>query len=84
MRKLRFWPSALLMFAIASGPVLLSGCYGQVRYYDTDYRTYHTWNHHEGVYYQRWENDTHRRHENFRNRNQQEQEEYWRWRHDHH
>jgi hypothetical protein len=83
MRKLRFWPTALLAMAITSGPVLLSGCYGQVRYYDTDYGVYHTWNRHEGVYYQQWENDTHRRHENFRDRNKQDQEEYWRWRHDH-
>jgi len=83
MRKLRFWCTVVLALAVTSGPALLSGCYGQVRYYDADYGLYHTWNHREGLYYEHWENETHKRHEDFRDRDKQEQEEYWRWRHDH-
>lgn len=83
MRKPRFWPTVLLAMAITSGPMVLSGCYGQVRYYDSEYGVYHPWNHQEGLYYGRWENETRRRHMNFRDRSQDEQRQYWEWRHNH-
>ncbi|MGH9727838.1 MAG: hypothetical protein ACRD33_10165 [Candidatus Acidiferrales bacterium] len=56
---------------------------GSYRVYDPEYRDYHRWNNNEVVYYQRWEVDTHRRHEDFRRRNREEQNEYWTWRHHH-
>lgn len=40
MRKIQTFSVALLMTAVMSGPVLLSGCYGQVRYYDASYQDY--------------------------------------------
>ena len=53
------------------------------RVYDPEYHDYHQWDNNEVVYYQRWEGETHRRHENFRRRNREEQNEYWNWRHRH-
>jgi hypothetical protein len=41
------------------------------------------WNAHEGVYYQRWEVETHRDHRDFKKRDAGEQKEYWTWRHNH-
>lgn len=84
MRKLRIFSSALLLSAVMAGPVLLSGCYGEVRYYDSAYGDYHPWNHQEVVYYGRWENETHRDHLDFKNRSKADQDEYWKWRHQQH
>lgn len=84
MRKFQIFSAALLMSAVMSGPVLLSGCYGQVRYYDTTYGDYHPWNHNEVVYYGRWETETHRDHVDFKNRSKADQDEYWKWRHSQH
>jgi hypothetical protein len=76
----------ILPIAIAAAllmPVAIGGCAVRARYYDPDYRDYHTWNHHEEGYYVRWERETHRDHRNFRDRDQIEQNEYWNWRHHH-
>ena len=74
-----FWP---LHFY---SPPLTIGCAvrGSYRVYDPEYHDYHQWDNNEVVYYQRWEGETHRRHENFRRRNREEQNEYWNWRHRH-
>ncbi|MGA7917986.1 MAG: hypothetical protein WCA00_22305 [Candidatus Acidiferrales bacterium] len=74
-----------LLLAIAlAAPVFVAGCEAHVRYYDPYYSDYHTWNHGEVVYYDRWEHDTHRNHEDFNKRNEAEQKEYYTWRHNQH
>ncbi|MGA8870921.1 MAG: hypothetical protein WA434_16780 [Candidatus Acidiferrales bacterium] len=59
---------SLVMITVLAAPVVMAGCAGRV----------------ETGYYQRWETDTHRHHEDFRRRNREEQEEYREWRHDQH
>jgi hypothetical protein len=74
----------LLVVALV-GPVLaVSGCNGEVRYYDAGYGDYHTWNHGEVVYYNNWEHETHREHVDFKKRNDAEKKEYFSWRHNQH
>jgi hypothetical protein len=53
------------------------------RVYDPSYRDYHLWDDHETVYYNRWAEDTHREHREYRQLNDREQAEYWNWRHQH-
>jgi hypothetical protein len=54
------------------------------RVYDPYYTDYHTWNHDEVVYYNRWSAETHRdSHRDFRKLPPEEQKEYWTWRHNH-
>jgi hypothetical protein len=73
---------ALVALAVAlAGPVLVSGCEGEVRTYDAGYGDYHTWNHGEVVYYNNWEHETHREHVDFAKRNDAEKKEYYSWRH---
>ncbi len=73
---------APLFLAMAlAGPVLISGCAEHPRYYDAYYTDYHTWNHGEVVYYNRWEHDSHRDHEDFAKRSEDEKKEYYTWRH---
>jgi hypothetical protein len=85
MRK--FWRGFCSMFVAAAffGTLLISGCAvrGEYRVYDPEYHDYHRWNHTENDYYVRWEDETHRRHRDFRQRDQQEQDQYWQWRHQH-
>jgi hypothetical protein len=78
----RYLGSMLLAAALVASPVF-SGCAARVRYYDEDHRDYHYWNHDEAVYYQRWENETHRDHKDFDRRSDEEKKEYWNWRHSH-
>ncbi len=74
-----------LVAAFFLGSLLASGCAVHThRYYDPAYGDYHTWNNHEGVYYQQWTVETHRDpHRDFRKLNKDEQNEYWSWRHKH-
>jgi hypothetical protein len=73
---------AVMVLAVAlAGPVLVAGCEGEVRTYDVGYGDYHTWNHHEVVYYDNWEHETHRDHVDFAKRNDAEKKEYYSWRH---
>ena len=54
------------------------------RVYDPYYTDYHSWDHDEDVYYQRWADETHRdSHRDFRKLRPEEQKEYWTWRHNH-
>jgi PAS domain-containing protein len=51
-------------------------------YYDPyDHRYYAPAN--EDIYIQQWENETHRRHEEFRRRRNDQRREYWQWRQQH-
>jgi hypothetical protein len=79
--------SLVLITALAS-PAVLAGCAARVdtgyRFYDPGYNDYHVWDNNEGVYYQRWEHDTHRNHRDFRKRGKNEQQQYWNWRHNQH
>jgi hypothetical protein len=70
----------LLAVALAS-PVIITGCAEHARYYDASYNDYHTWNHSEVVYYDRWEHETHRDHVDFARRNDAKKKEYYTWRH---
>ncbi len=74
----------LVLAAALVSPVVISGCAEHVRVYDAEYRDYHDWNHHEIVYYQRWEGETHRTHLDFDRRSEEEKREYWKWRHGQH
>lgn len=78
---LKSFATILLAAAIAS-PVLLAGCSAHVRVYDPYYHDYHPWGG-EVVYYNQWEHDTHRDHEDFNHRNAGDQKAYWDWRHSH-
>jgi len=77
--------SSILMAVGLFSPVLLGGCAARASYriYDPAYADYHVWDNNEGVYYQRWETQTHREHRDFRKRDSGEQQEYWKWRHAH-
>jgi hypothetical protein len=82
---LRHFAPLLLAAALVS-PVVMIGC-ATHRYYDPYYNDYHVWDHHEVVYYNQWEHDTHRTHEDFNKRSEAEKKEYYTWRHsqnDHH
>lgn len=60
-----------------------SGCAARVRYYDTDHRDYHYWNHDEDIYYHRYWDDRHQPYREYRGLNRDEQRDYWNWRHNH-
>jgi hypothetical protein len=78
--------SSILLAVAVFLPVVFGGCAVRASYraYDPAYGDYHVWDSNEGVYYQRWEVETHRDHRDFRKRHSDEQKEYWTWRHDHH
>jgi hypothetical protein len=74
---------SLMLAAVLISPAVIFGCAEHVRYYDAEYHDYHTWDHNEIVYYQRWEAETHRQHVDFDRRSDEEKKEYWKWRHSH-
>jgi hypothetical protein len=61
-------------------PLFTTGCAVHARVYDPYHRDYHGWAG-ETVYYNQWEHDTHRQHEDFNKRNRDDQKAYWDWRH---
>jgi hypothetical protein len=67
----------------AMSTTMIAGCTVHAGYYDPAYHDRHRWAG-EQPYYNRWESDTHRRHEEFRRRQRHEQREYWEWRHHQH
>lgn len=73
--------SLCLAVAIAA-PVITSGC-GHTRYYDTQYRDYHTWGPGEDVYYRQWLNERHYQYRDFHRWDNDHQRDYWQWRHAH-
>lgn len=77
--------SSVFLAAALFAPVAFSGCSARASYrvYDPGHEDYHVWDDNEGVYYQRWEGETHRDHRDFHKRNSDEQKEYWNWRHAH-
>jgi hypothetical protein len=72
--------AAILLAASMVSPVFVTGCTARVRVYDPYYHDHHDWNG-EVVYYNQWEHDTHRDHQDFNKRKSDEQKEYWDWRH---
>jgi hypothetical protein len=72
---------SLLLTAALISTVAISGCAERV--YDPYYHDYHRWDGHERRYYQQWEVETHRPHEDFAKRSDQEKNQYWQWRHSH-
>lgn len=78
--------SSILLAVTLFSPVVFGGCAVRASYrvYDPGHADYHVWDGNEGVYYQRWEVETHRDHREFKKRHSDEQKEYWTWRHDHH
>jgi hypothetical protein len=85
MRQAHRLLSSLLLAAALISPLAITGCAARASYrvYDPYYNDYHTWDHGEVVYYQRWENESHRHHRDFNKRDKDEQKEYWNWRHSH-
>jgi hypothetical protein len=85
MRHARSLLCSLLLAAVMISPVAISGCAARAssRVYDPYYNDYHSWDHHEENYYQRWETDTLRGHRDFDKRDKNDQKEYWNWRHGH-
>jgi hypothetical protein len=80
--------SSLLLAAALASSLAGIGCAEHhavaVRVYDPYYTDYHVWNDDEGVYYNRWADETHRdKHREFRKLDKDEQKEYWTWRHNH-
>ena len=77
--------SSTMLAAALLSPVVFGGCAVRASYrtYDPVHEDYHVWDSGEGVYYQRWEVETHREHREFRKRGNDEQKEYWNWRHSH-
>jgi hypothetical protein len=68
---------------------LLAGCGGGhvavgYRAYDPYYSDYHTWDDHEGVYYNQWIGESHHPRRDYRRLNRNDQRAYWQWRHNHH
>lgn len=84
MRLLKYLAPLVLSASIVV-PAMIEGCAARVetgRVYDPYYHDYHTWDNNEVVYYNRWETDTHRQHQDFNKRSKNEQQEYFTWRHD--
>ncbi len=69
----------------ALGFVCGTACTGTVgvgyRAYDPYYRDYHAWGPDETIYYNRWLDETHRPHRDYRHLKRHDQREYWEWRH---
>ena len=74
--------ASLVLAAGLVSPVLLAGCAVHARVYDPYYHDYHPWGG-EVTYYNQWEHDTHRSHEDFNKRSSSDQKAYWDWRHQH-
>jgi hypothetical protein len=82
MRKTFLIPRGFLLAAAVALPAAVSAC-ATHRYYDSDDRVYHRWNHDEVVFYQRWERETRRPHVDYDRRSDNDRRAYWHWRHDH-
>jgi hypothetical protein len=76
-------PGLLTFAAVILSTTFIAGCAVRAGYYDPYYHDRHRWATEE-PYYDHWERETHRRHEEFRRRQRQEQREYWEWRHHQH
>jgi hypothetical protein len=81
MRDLSGNFAAMVLAVALVGPVFIAACEGEVRTYGVGYGDYDTWNHHEVVYYNNWEHETHRDHVDFAKRSDAEQKEYYSWQH---
>ncbi len=85
MRSASRFFSMLLLAAAVAAPIASTGCEVHAyRVHDPYYNDDHHWNHGEEVYYQQWEVQTHRDHQDFRKRDSDDQKQYWEWRHSHH
>lgn len=74
----------LLAGAVAGSLAGIACEHHYYRVYDPYYTDYHTWNHSEDLYYQRWADETHHdAHRDFRKLPPNEQKDYWTWRHNH-
>ena len=80
--------TSIALSAAFASVTLLAGCSARVstgyRVHDGYYNDDHVWDDAEIGYYGRWENETHRHHEDFRRRRADEQRDYWNWRHQQH
>lgn len=72
----------LLLGAAAVPTMFTTGCTVHAGYYDPYYHDHHQWVVEE-PYYNQWERETHRQHEEFKSRQEKERKEYWDWRHRH-
>ena len=83
MQKILSNLTLLAFAAVVALSVFLSGCTVHAGYYEDPYHhDRHAWSG-EVVYYNQWEHDTHRSHEDFDKRNDADKKAYWDWRHQH-
>lgn len=82
MPKLSKLLPAITLCAALGAPIAMTGCAVHERVYDPYYHDYHNWNG-ETVYYNQWETETHRSHQDFKQRPADQQKQYWDWRHNH-
>jgi hypothetical protein len=83
MRRLSRFAGILCLGAALTAPLIGTGCYGSVRYYDADYGDYHTWGPGEDVYYRQWLGERHYEYRDFHKWDRSHQSDYWKWRHAH-
>ena len=82
-------PRHLRTAVIAAGFILtaaLAACGGGAvdvgyRFYDPYYSDYHVWGPDEAVYYNRWLDETHRKHREFNRLPDKDRHVYYTWRH---
>ncbi|MGB7435262.1 MAG: hypothetical protein WBR26_23885 [Candidatus Acidiferrum sp.] len=79
------WPAVGCLWlagALALSGITVGCAEHHYRVYDPYYSDYHTWDHGEDVYYQRWAAETHHDpHRDFRKLPPDEQKQYFTWRH---
>ncbi|HEY4360500.1 MAG TPA: hypothetical protein VGN17_06010 [Bryobacteraceae bacterium] len=84
----RLWQSAVLAAALLSPIVAPRAAFADddhkpARYHDKKHNDDHEWNEREDRAYERWLQDTHRKHIEFGKLKDRDQQAYWSWRHDH-
>lgn len=88
MLDARYSIRSVLAVAALAASVMITGCAARVgvgyRANDPYYHDRHPWDDHEILFYNQWNDETHRdRHREFRKLKHSEQKEYWDWRHKH-
>jgi len=80
--------SSILLGVVFASTFMIAGCSARVttgyRVHDGYYNDDHVWDRDEVTFYGRWENETHRKHQDFKRRKEDDQKEYWTWRHNQH
>ena len=83
MIRIKGFLGPLVLGTAMLAPLVTSGCYTQVRYYDSYHSDYHRWNDGEVRSYRVWLGERHYEYRDYNRLNKDEQRDYWNWRHDH-